>query len=115
MIFMMKWSVPIAALVLCLAANAAVSLTGIVGDDMCGTDHKKMGGTDPAKCAAECAKEMGAKYSLVVGADTYVLSDQAAAAKYIGKKVTVTGDVTTSGSGKEIVKSLKIKSIAPAK
>jgi len=82
---------------------------------MCGSDHTKMGGTDAAKCAAECAKGMGAKYSLVVGADQYVLSDQAAGAKYIGKKVTITGDVSTSGTGKDEVKSLKIKSIAPAK
>jgi hypothetical protein len=111
---MTKWPVLIAAAGLCLSASAAV-FTGVVGDDMCGTDHKKMGGTDAAKCAAECAKGMGAKYSLIVGADTYVLSDQTGAAKYAGKKVTVTGDVTTAGAGKDIVKSLKVKSIAAAK
>jgi hypothetical protein len=112
---MTKWPVLIAAAGLCFVANAAVSLTGVVGDDMCGIDHKKMGGTDAAKCAAECAKGMGAKYSLIVGNDTYVLSDQAAGAKYAGKKVTVTGDVTTSGAGKDTVKSLKIKSISAAR
>ena len=105
----------IAAAGLCLSAGAAVSLTGIVGEDMCGADHKKMGSTDAAKCAADCAKSMGAKYSLIVGTDQYVLSDQAAGAKYIGKTVKVTGDVTTSGTGKDEVKSLKVKSIAPAK
>ncbi len=115
MIFMRKWCVLIAAAGLCMVANAAEKFTGVVGDDMCGTDHQKMGGTDAAKCAAECAKGMGAKYSLVVGTDTYVLTDQAAAAKYAGKKVTVTGDVTTTGAGKETVKSLKVKSIAAAK
>jgi hypothetical protein len=112
---MTKWAVLIAAAGLCLSANAAVTLTGVVGDDMCGMDHTKMGGTDAAKCAAECAKGMGAKYSLVVGADQYVLSDQAAGVKYIGKKVTVTGDVTTTGTGKDTVKTLKVTKIAAAK
>jgi hypothetical protein len=111
---MTKWPVLIVATGLCFSANAAESFTGVVGDDMCGMDHKKMGGTDAAKCAADCAKGMGAKYSLIVGAETYVLSDQAAGAKYAGKKVTVMGDVTTSGTGKDAVKSLKVQSIAAA-
>ena len=102
---MTKWAVLIAAAGLCVSANAAVTLTGVVGDDMCGMDHKKMGGTDAAKCAAECAKGMGAKYSLVVGTDQYLLSDQAAGVKYIGKKVTVTGDVTTTGAASKDTKS----------
>ena len=90
-------------------------MTGIVGDDMCGSDHKKMGGTDAAKCAADCAKSMGAKYALVVGSDEYVLSDQKAGVKWVGKKVTVTGDVTTTGTGKDTVKSINVKSVTAAK
>jgi hypothetical protein len=112
---MNKWLVPIAASVLCLSASAAVSLTGIVGDEMCAGDHKKMGGTDSAKCMAECVKEMGAKYALIVGGDAYVLSDQAAAAKFAGKKATVTGEVTSVTTGNMTEKTLTVKSIVPAK
>jgi hypothetical protein len=92
---------------LCLAADAPKSYTGIIGDDMCAGDHKKMGGTDPAKCTTECNKDMSAKYVLLVDKDVYVLSDQKSPAKYAGKKVTVTGTL----SGKE----LQVKSISPAR
>jgi hypothetical protein len=97
----------------CLAADAPKSYTGIVGDDMCGGDHKAMGGTDPAKCTAECVHSMKAKYALWVGKDVYVLSDQTAPAKYAGKKVTVTGTVMPP-SAKDPAKVLQVKSIAPA-
>src|SRR5580704_3398482 len=51
-----KCLVLIAAAGLCLAADAPVSLTGVIGDDMCSGDHKKMGGTDATKCTMECVK-----------------------------------------------------------
>lgn len=86
---------------------------------MCAGDHKRMGGTDAAKCTAECVKEMGAKYSLIVssnaGTDAYVLSDQKQAARFLGRKVTVKGDATTSTEGKVVTKTLTVKSISPAK
>ena len=94
----------LAAAGLCIAAP--MSLTGIVGDDMCNGDHKTMGGTDAVKCTAECIGTMHAKYALWVGKDSYVLSDQKKPAQYVGKKVTVTGTL----NGKE----LQVKSIKPA-
>jgi hypothetical protein len=100
----------------CLAADAPQALTGIVGDDMCNGDHKAMDGTDPVKCTAECIKSMHAKYALWVpqkgkpGPDVYVLSDQKTPQKYVGRKVTVTGTVTTQGTDKV----LQVQSITPA-
>ena len=96
---------------LSFAADAPKTLTGVVGDDMCNGDHKAMDGTDPVKCTNDCIKSMHAKYALWVGKDVYVLSDQKTPAKFAGKKVTVTGAVTTEG--KEM--HLDVKSIAPAK
>jgi hypothetical protein len=96
---------------LCLAADAPKTLTGVIGDDMCNGDHKSMGGTDAVKCTEECVKSMHAKYALWVGKDVYILSDQKAPAKYVGKKVTVTGPVTTDGKEK----TLQVKSLVPAK
>lgn len=88
---------------LCLAADSK-TLTGTIGDNMCKGDHSAMHGTDAAKCTRDCVKSMGAKYALWVDKDVYTLSDQTAAAKFAGKKVTVTGDV----SGTDIaVKSIK--------
>jgi hypothetical protein len=104
----------LAAAALCCAAETPQSFTGIVGDDMCQGDHKNMGGTDAAKCTAECIKSMKAKYALWVGKDTYVLSDQKTPAKFVGKKVTVTGTVTLP-TGKDTDKVLQVQSIAPAK
>ena len=99
---------------LSMAADAPKTFTGIVGDDMCEGDHKTMGGTDAAKCTAECIKSMKAKYALWVGKDVYVLSDQTTPAKYAGKKVTVTGTVILP-TGKETDKTLHVVSIKPAK
>src|SRR2546430_1912229 len=104
---MRKFALILALAGLCMAADAPKTYTGIIDDDMCSGDHKKMGGTDAAKCTAECVKSMGGKYALLVGKDAYVLSDQKTPEKYAGKKVTVTGTL----NGKE----LQVKSIAPAK
>jgi hypothetical protein len=111
---MRNWQVLILAAASGLSAHAAVTLTGVIGDDMCAGDHKTMGGTDAMKCTADCIKTMGAKYALVVGKEAYILSDQAAAAKFSGKKVTVTGDEGTTKQGAVTVKTLTVKSIAPA-
>jgi hypothetical protein len=99
---------------LSMAADGPKTFTGIVGDDMCEGDHKTMGGTDAARCTAECIQSMKAKYALWVGKDVYVLSDQTTPAKYAGKKVTVTGTVTLP-TGKETDKTLQVTSIKPAK
>lgn len=70
------------------------TLTGEVGDAMCGTKH--MEGT-PAECTRTCVSH-GSKYALVVGDKIYTLntSDQAVLAvldQQAGKKATVTGAV----------------------
>ena len=71
------------------------TLTGEVGDAMCGTKH--MEGT-PAECTRTCVSH-GSKYALVVGDKIYVLNttDKAVLAlldQQAGKKATVTGTVT---------------------
>jgi hypothetical protein len=70
------------------------TLTGEVGDAMCGAKH--MEGA-PAECTRTCVSH-GSKYALVVGDKIYVLntSDKAVLAlldQQAGKKATVTGTV----------------------
>jgi hypothetical protein len=70
------------------------TLTGEVGDAMCGSKH--MEGT-PAECTRTCVSH-GSKYALVVGDKIYVLntSDKAVLAlldQQAGKKATVTGTI----------------------
>src|SRR5215469_8204222 len=86
--FMKKMAVLLACAGLSLAAETK-TLTGTIGDNMCKGDHAAMSGTDPVKCTKECVKTMGAAYALWVDKDVYTLSDQGAAAKFAGKKVTV--------------------------
>ena len=85
-------AIAIAAAALALSAPAAQKFTGTITDEMCAkADHNGMKmGTDE-KCVTECIKGMGHKYVLYDGKETYALSDQAAAAKFAAKKVTVTG------------------------
>jgi hypothetical protein len=87
----------LASLILSGPAMAAgkQTLTGEVGDAMCGTKH--MEGT-PAQCTRTCVSH-GSKYALVVGDKIYALntSDKAVLAlldQQAGKKATVTGTVT---------------------
>lgn len=70
------------------------TLTGEVGDAMCGAKH--MEGA-PAECTRTCVSH-GSKYALVVGDKIYVLntSDKAVLAlldQQAGKKATVTGTI----------------------
>jgi hypothetical protein len=70
------------------------TLTGEVGDAMCGAKH--MEGT-PAECTRTCVSH-GSKYALVVGDKIYVLNttDKAVLAlldQQAGKKATVTGTI----------------------
>jgi hypothetical protein len=70
------------------------TLTGEVGDAMCGTKH--MEGA-PAECTRTCVSH-GSKYALVVGDKIYALntSDKAVLAlldQQAGKKATVTGTI----------------------
>jgi hypothetical protein len=76
-----------------VAAGKAVTLTGEVGDVMCGAKHEMMG--SPADCTRDCVKQ-GSKYALVVGDKVYALDTKDKAAldqldKLAGQKASVTG------------------------
>ena len=84
------------------------TLTGEVGDAMCGTKH--MEGT-PAECTRTCVSH-GSKYALVVGDKIYTLntSDKAVLAlldQQAGKKATVTG--TVNGTAVEVSTAVAAK------
>ncbi len=84
------------------------TLTGEVGDAMCGTKH--MEGT-PAECTHTCVSH-GSKYALVVGDKIYTLetSDKAVLAlldKQAGKNATVTG--TVNGNNVEVSTAVAAK------
>ena len=78
-----------------LAAGKTETLTGEVGDAMCGNKHQ-MGGT-AGECTKACA-EHGSKYALIVGEKVYTLetSDKATKEKLgdlAGKQAKVSGTV----------------------
>ena len=84
------------------------TLTGEVGDAMCGAKH--MDGT-PAECTRTCVSH-GSKYALVVGDKLYVLNttDKAVLAlldRQAGKKATVTG--TVDGTDVEVSTAVAAK------
>jgi hypothetical protein len=94
------------SVMLCAAADEPKIFTGAITDEMCGNDHKMMNVTPDSKCVTECVKA-GSKYALLSGTKVYKLSDQAAAAKFPGQKVKVTG--TLSGD------TIQVKSVEAAK
>jgi hypothetical protein len=86
------------------------TLTGEVGDAMCGVKHMEGEGT-PAQCTRTCVAH-GSKYALVVGDKIYVLNttDKEALAvldQQAGKKATVTGNV--DGTNVEVSKVVAAK------
>jgi hypothetical protein len=86
------------------------TLTGEVGDAMCGVKHMEGEGT-PAQCTRTCVSH-GSKYALVVGDKIYVLntSDKAVLAvldQQAGQKATVTG--TVDGTNIEVSKAVAAK------
>jgi Protein of unknown function (DUF5818) len=103
---MNKIAIFFAGAALLMAAGEKKTLTGVISDEMCGSDHKMMNVKPDSKCVTECVKA-GSKYALLSGSNVYVLSDQKTPEKFAGKKVTVTG--TVDG------KNIKVDSIAPAK
>jgi hypothetical protein len=88
------------------AADDAKTFTGSITDDMCGKDHKMMGVSPDSKCVTECVKG-GSKYALLSGDKVYKLSDQAAAAKFPGQKVKITGALNGD--------TIQVKSVEAAK
>jgi hypothetical protein len=105
---MKKAAMFLCASMLCmgLAGAADKTFTGSITDDMCGKDHKMMGVSPDSKCVTECVKG-GSKYALLSGDKVYKLSDQAAAAKFPGQKVKITGAL--SGD------TIQVKSVEAAK
>jgi hypothetical protein len=84
------------------------SLTGLVSDSMCGTQHME---PDAVKCTRACVQH-GAKYTLVVGEKIYALNTTDKALldtlnQQAGSKVTVTGAVNGVG--------VDVNSVTPAK
>ena len=95
-----------AGAMLLVAAGPKKTYTGVISDEMCGSDHKMMNVKPDSKCVTECVK-MGSKYVLVSGSNVYVLSDQKGPEKYAGQKVAVTGSLNG--------KNLTVDSITAAK
>jgi hypothetical protein len=89
--------VSLATLVLAGAAFAAgktETLTGQVGDAMCGAKHEMQGSA--AECTHGCIQH-GSKYALIVGDKVYTLEadkkQQDELSKLAGEKAKVTGSV----------------------
>ena len=84
-----------AAMLVAVAAGAEkTTVTGVVGDAMCGVKHT-MGGDD-ASCTRECVKG-GSDYALIADGKAITLkaaddSTKAQLDKLAGKKATVTGE-----------------------
>lgn len=70
--------------------QAPVTLTGIVSDSLCGSDHGTKATGDP-ECTRMCVK-LGADFALVVGKRLYVLQGhEADLDRFAGKPVRVRG------------------------
>jgi hypothetical protein len=93
----LRMGVGAAAMVLALGSPALAekaTVTGVVGDAMCGVKHA-MGGSE-ADCTQECIKH-GSEYALIVEKKAYTLKTsndgtKTQLGKLAGKKVTVTGE-----------------------
>lgn len=71
------------------------TISGVISDSMCGSDHTKMGdlGKDPVACIHECV-EGGAKYVLVDNkGDVYSLSEQEKSKELAGRSVSIEGHI----------------------
>ncbi len=100
-----------AGMMLPLAANMALAaatqtLTGTIGDAMCGKAHT-MGKEGPAECTRECVKA-GSDYALIVGDKVYTLKgDKTKLDKMAGEKVTVKGTVQGKVFTAEMIEAAK--------
>ena len=94
-----------------LAAQGRQTFTGAVTDDECSrANHSRMrmGPTD-AQCAIACVEVHGGQFVLFDGQEVYQLSDQQAAEKFAGQKVTVAGTLDAR------TKTIQVNSITAAK
>lgn len=80
-----------------MAGGARKTFTGVIHDNRCVGPN----------CATQCPIDKGPVYTLQSGDDAWVLSGRNTPAKYVGKKVIVTG---TTGPGNK----LNVASIGPA-
>ena len=87
----------LAAAALCLGGRAPKTFTGVIHDNRCVGPN----------CATQCPVTKGPKYTLQSGDDAWVLSDRKTPARFVGRKVIVTGTV-------EAGNRLRVASIASA-
>jgi uncharacterized protein DUF5818 len=83
---------------LCFGGTPVRTFTGVIHDNRCVGPN----------CATQCAVTKEPKYTLQSGDAAWLLSDQKTPAKYVGRKVIVTGSVSTGNT-------LKVTSITPAR
>jgi len=74
-------------------ANQTTTLTGVIGDAICGRKHA-MGGKSDAECTRECVRR-GSQYALIVGEKVYVLEGGPTAKlnDLAGVRVVISGTV----------------------
>jgi hypothetical protein len=93
----MKWfAVLLTVAGLCAAAPANRTLTGVIYDNRC----------SDGVCAAQCPVSRTPKYTLQTDTDGWLLTDQKTPAKYLGKRVTVTGHAASRNKLKVVSISL---------
>lgn len=93
-----------------LAGQQSRTFTGVISDSMCLRDHAMMKVTPHSKCVNDCIKaSKDIKYTLLVGKDTYTLSDREKPAKFAAQNVKVTGVLNAK------TKVIEVASIEPAK
>jgi len=83
---------------LCFGGTVVKTFTGVIHDNRCVGPN----------CATQCPINKGPKYTLQSGDEAWVLSDQKTPARFVGRKVIVTGMI-------EADKKLKVTSIVPAR
>ena len=88
------------------AAKTPETITGVVTDTLCGTQHNMKGHSD-ADCVRMCVKASG-QYALFDGQRVLKLSDQKTPAKFAAQRVRVTGIVD------EKMNTIKVSSIEAA-
>ena len=104
----------LAALFVVTASSLAAepgTFTGVIADEACAaTGHAamRMGPTD-AECAKACVDSHAVPYVLQVDKTVYLLSDQRAAERFAGQKVTVVGTLDAAG------KTIRVESVTAAK
>ena len=88
---MKKYLLTIALVLVAVISQAADkgSWTGVISDDHCGV---KKANEEHAECAKQCIAG-GKTMVLVVGNKMYKISDPKKAEEFIGKKVTIKGEL----------------------